>query len=106
MLGTPKSHEARAVVISPFLLAALRDATKGRRLAQYVFGAGDTVLQPPTHRDGWFAQAKRRSVAGDPSFPAGLTLHDLRHTAASLAISSGANVKAVCNGCSVARRLP
>jgi integrase len=27
--------------------------------------------------------------------PPGLTIHDLRHTAASLAISAGANVKAV-----------
>jgi integrase len=31
----------------------------------------------------------------DPGFPNSLTLHDLRHTAASLAISAGANVKAV-----------
>lgn len=30
----------------------------------------------------------------DPAFP-GLSPHDLRHTAASLAISAGANVKAV-----------
>jgi integrase len=30
----------------------------------------------------------------DPTFPA-ITAHDLRHTAASLAVSSGANVKAV-----------
>ena len=38
---------------------------------------------------GWFAGAVRR--AGIPR----VTPHDLRHTAASLAISSGANVKAV-----------
>ncbi|WP_394769452.1 tyrosine-type recombinase/integrase [Lacisediminihabitans sp.] len=31
----------------------------------------------------------------DQDFPQGLTVHDLRHTAASLAISAGANVKAV-----------
>jgi integrase len=31
----------------------------------------------------------------DPSFPSALTLHNLRHTAASLAIPAGANVKAV-----------
>jgi len=30
----------------------------------------------------------------DPSFPR-LTVHELRHTAASLAVSSGANVKAI-----------
>jgi integrase len=38
---------------------------------------------------GWFAGAVARS--GVPR----LTPHDLRHTAASLAISAGANVKAV-----------
>jgi len=38
---------------------------------------------------GWFTQAVKR--AGLES----LTPHDLRHTAASLAVSSGANVKAV-----------
>ena len=31
----------------------------------------------------------------DPTFPDHITLHDLRHTAASLSISAGANVKAV-----------
>ena len=38
---------------------------------------------------GWYARALRDS--GVPT----LTCHDLRHTAASIAISSGANVKAV-----------
>ncbi len=79
VLGTPKSHEARAVAISPFLLAALREATANRRLDEYVFGSGDQIQQPPTHRDGWFAQAKRRSATADSHFPATLTLHDLRH---------------------------
>ncbi|HXL62374.1 MAG TPA: tyrosine-type recombinase/integrase [Mycobacterium sp.] len=36
--------------------------------------------------------ARRRKA--DPTFPR-ITAHDLRHTAASLAVSSGANVKAV-----------
>lgn len=31
----------------------------------------------------------------DATFPEHLTLHDLRHTAASLAVSAGANVKAI-----------
>jgi integrase len=34
-------------------------------------------------------------VRADSTFPPKLTIHDLRHTAASLAISAGANVKAV-----------
>lgn len=57
---------------------------------------------PPTSRqsrrsqgDGWFAGARRRASESDPTFPPGVTLHDLRHTAASLATSAGANVKAV-----------
>lgn len=36
----------------------------------------------------------RRAQAFDPDYPH-ITPHDLRHTAASLAISAGANVKAV-----------
>ena len=34
------------------------------------------------------------AITSDPSIPR-VTLHDLRHTAASLAVSAGANVKAV-----------
>ena len=33
-------------------------------------------------------------MEADPTFPR-VTVHDLRHTAASLAVSAGANVKAV-----------
>lgn len=36
--------------------------------------------------------AIKRAQAKDPAFPT-LTPHDLRHTAASLAISAGANIK-------------
>lgn len=43
---------------------------------------------------GWFANAVRRAQEVDPSIPR-VTPHDLCHTAASLVISSGANVKAV-----------
>ena len=34
-------------------------------------------------------------IGSDPDFPQSLTRHDLRHTAASLAVRAGANVKAV-----------
>lgn len=40
------------------------------------------------------AEAKDRGVEAPPIMPR-VTPHDLRHTAASLAISAGANVKAV-----------
>lgn len=47
-----------------------------------------------TAHDSWLAGAVSRCQKIDPEFPR-VTAHDLRHTAASLAVSSGANVKAV-----------
>jgi integrase len=51
-------------------------------------------MRLPHSQAGWFAQAVRRAQETDRAFPR-VTPHDLRHTAASLAISAGANVKAV-----------
>lgn len=48
----------------------------------------------PNAGDGWFMGAVKRARKADAKFPE-ITLHDLRHTAASLAVSAGANVKAV-----------
>lgn len=42
--------------------------------------------------EGWFSAARKRAQVQHPEFPT-LTPHDLRHTAASLAISAGANNK-------------
>lgn len=58
------------------------------------FGDGKAHLLPPNSRDGWFAAAVGRCQKADYRFPR-ITPHDLRHTTASLAISAGANVKAV-----------
>ncbi|WP_425524385.1 tyrosine-type recombinase/integrase [Clavibacter michiganensis] len=59
-----------------------------------MFGEGQRHLQSPSSRDGWFDRAVVAAMAKDPTMPR-VTPHDLRHTAASLAISAGANVKAV-----------
>ena len=75
--------------------ALLQVECRGKLPGELVFGAGFDYLSTPTHKDGWFAGARRRSVLADSTFPPKLTIHDLRHTAASLAISAGANVKAV-----------
>ncbi|WP_425563213.1 tyrosine-type recombinase/integrase [Microbacterium rhizosphaerae] len=58
------------------------------------FGGATTHLILPNSKDGWFAAAVRRCQRRDARFPL-VTPHDLRHTTASLAISSWANVKAV-----------
>jgi integrase len=93
--GTPKSHESRSVPFPAFLAEELERQCAGKSRDQLVFGDGTEYIPTPTQGDGWFAGARKRSVEVDPSFPPSLTLHDLRHTAASLAISAGANVKAV-----------
>jgi len=93
--GTPKSHESRSVPFPDFLTQQLLEQCEGKAIDALVFGDGVTHLPTPTHGDGWFAGARNRAHEADPSFPLTLTLHDLRHTAASLAISAGANVKAV-----------
>ena len=88
IVGTPKSHERRTVPFPELLEAGLRQACKDKTPAALVFPApGGSFMHNNTR--GWFAGAVARS--GVPR----LTPHDLRHTAASLAISAGANVKAV-----------
>jgi integrase len=62
--------------------------------AQLVFGDGDSCLHQPDRRRGWCVSAVVQSRAADATFPR-VTIHDLRQTAASLAISAGADVKAV-----------
>lgn len=93
--GTPKSHESRSVPFPAFLAQPLAKQCEGKSRDQLVFGDGTVYIPTPTQGNGWFAGARKRSVELDSNFPASLTLHDLRHTAASLAISAGANVKAV-----------
>ena len=68
-------------------------AGKGRN--ELVFtGPKGAVLAVSRFRPRVFAPAVQRVQKVDPTFPT-ITPHDLRHTAASLAVSSGANVKAV-----------
>ncbi|GAA2750181.1 tyrosine-type recombinase/integrase [Amnibacterium kyonggiense] len=94
VVGTPKTHEARTVPLPRFLLQGLAQEIAGKGRDQLVFGDGDIHLQRPHARNGWFMRAVAAARALDPTFPR-VTIHDLRHTAASLAVSAGANVKAV-----------
>lgn len=108
-LGTPKTHETRSVPYPPFLEKAIENALHGKQSNNLLWGDGILHMRLPNSRDGWFAAAVRRLQESDEAaaekakaagedpcdvFPR-VTPHDLRHTAASLAISSGANVKAV-----------
>jgi integrase len=88
--GTPKSHERRQVPIARFLVAELREHISGKEPDDLVFTGvrGGGPLRPPIFRAGFHLAAK---AIGIPE----LHPHELRHTAASLAIASGADVKVV-----------
>jgi integrase len=93
--GAPKSGRARTAPLPEFLIDALTEQCAGKSPETLAFGNGIDFLATPTHKDGWFACARNRAREADPAIPARFTLHDLRHTAASLAISAGANAKVV-----------
>lgn len=92
--GTPKTHESRSVPFPNFLAEPLAELCKGKTAEDLVFGSGLVFIRPPDSRRGWWISAVKKCRAEESSFPS-ITRHDLRHTAASLAISAGANVKAV-----------
>jgi integrase len=94
IVGTPKTHASRSVPFPDLLTFHLAKSAESKSPDQLLFGGGTTHLATPSAHDGWFVAAVTKAQAIDPSFPR-VTPHDLRHTAASLAISAGANVKAV-----------
>lgn len=94
VVGTPKTHERRSVPYPAFLAEMLAEQCEGKSRDHLVFGNGLVHQVAPKSGVGWFWSAVRRARLADESFPT-LTPHDLRHTAASIAISAGANPKAV-----------
>jgi integrase len=93
-VGTPKSHESRTVPLPEFLIPLLAQECEGKGRESLVFGDGHNHLKQPSFGDGWLETAVKRCQEEDTNFPR-VTAHDLRHTAASLAVSAGANVKAL-----------
>jgi integrase len=87
----PKDYEHRAIPIPGFLVEPLKQqmAHNGPDASVFYGKITRTWLRNHAFRKGWFNPA-----AIEVGLP-GLTPHELRHTAASLAISAGANVKAV-----------
>lgn len=93
--GTPKTHQERSVPYPSFLADQIGEAAHAKARSQLIFGDGTNPLMQSHSTRGWFIAAVRRAQVEDPTFPEHLTPHDLRHTAASLSISAGANVKAI-----------
>ena len=92
-VGTPKSARGRLVPVPRFVLAALLDQVAGRGQDDLVFAAADgghmRRVRASADSRSWFKTALKEAGL-DP-----MTLHDLRHTAASLAVQSGAHVKTI-----------
>ena len=93
-LGRTKTHAARSVAVSASVLKLLAPAMVGKAPDELLWCRGDgSPLRPPTTTH-WFGAAVKRCQAADKRCPR-VTVHELRHTAASLMIASGANVKTV-----------
>ncbi len=89
--GTPKTHEARSVILPAFLCTRLASHVDGMSPNDLVFRAsrGGPLRSSNFRRDVWTV------ACAEAGMPEGLLVHDLRDTAASLAISAGASIKAV-----------
>ncbi|TFC19495.1 site-specific integrase [Cryobacterium glucosi] len=106
--GTPKGHGRRSVPFPALLATELAQRCQGKRQKDLVFtSASGAWLRNGNFRHRHFDPAltlirEGRStpddptlnVEADPNFPV-VTPHDLRHTAAWLAVSAGASVKSV-----------
>ncbi|SKL44441.1 Putative integrase [Mycobacteroides abscessus subsp. massiliense] len=89
-VGTPKAHKQRTVPLPEFLLPYLATQCEGKARDGLLWpGEDGKHLRRPHPTSGWFSKAVAASRVPR------MTPHDLRHTAASLAVSAGANVKAV-----------
>ena len=89
-LETPKSHETRAVPLPAFLALELATLCEGKPRDGLLFQRPDGGhLRRPVSRTSWLEFAAERAGI------VRLTPHDLRHSAASIAISAGANVLAL-----------
>jgi integrase len=90
VFGTPKTHQSRSVPVPRFLSDLLARHVAGRDLDELTFAAPrGGVLRSSGFRRRHFDPATSR-LGFDGFVP-----HELRHTAASLAIASGASVKGV-----------
>jgi integrase len=112
-VGTTKGGEHRTLVVAQYVARELALTVRGKEADELIWPAQTGgYLKAPSPHDSWLSGAVRRcQQAADraraaeradnpedepvtPIFPR-VTAHDLRHTAASLAISAGANVKVV-----------
>jgi len=89
--GTPKTREARTVVLPAFVFDRLAPLLDGLEADALIF----TAKKGGPLRASNFRGSVWKPAVIEAGLPADLVPHDLRDTAASLMISSGASIKAV-----------
>lgn len=93
---SPKSHASRTVLFPAFLRDDLGHSMRHKDPTDLVFTTAEGYpIRNENFRRRVFLGAVKEAgeILGTPLPP--VTVHDLRHTAASLAISSGANIKVI-----------
>lgn len=91
-----KTYKVRAVMYLVALDPIMRSLCEGREPGDLLFeqpGREGMMIREwgnASRDDGWLSVGLRRA-----GIPGHLAIHDLRHTAASLMVRAGANVKAV-----------
>lgn len=92
VINEPKTWERREVPVPDYVMSQLVEHCKGKAATDRVFTSrsrGGYLGEYQRGTSDWYSTAITKS--GVPS----LAMHDLRHTAASIAVSAGANVKAI-----------
>ncbi|MCI4675285.1 tyrosine-type recombinase/integrase [Candidatus Mycolicibacterium alkanivorans] len=93
-----KGGEHRTLAVAKYVVDELATTVAGKGRDELIWPSSTGgYLRPPATHDSWLsgavARCQKTAAQSDP-FPR-VTAHDLRHTAASLAISNSANVKVV-----------
>jgi integrase len=94
VVGSLKSNKSRTLVMPAFVIETLAKTAEGKDRDDLLWPSSSGDYQHPPRVRSWLSAAVARCQKVDPGFPR-VTAHDLRHTAASLAIYAGANVKVV-----------
>lgn len=104
VIGTPKTHERREVAVPRSVMRMVEARMVGKGPDDLLWPRRDgSPMRPPSHGDWYYTALKRCMYPIDPEteepvevaqFPR-VTPHGLRHVAAGLMVSSGANVLVV-----------